>query len=86
MARAHLGGDERVVGSFTTGGTESIMMAVKVARDRALEHDPDLTNPTMVLPVTAHAAFHKAGHYFGVEPISVPVDTTTWKADVDDVG
>jgi glutamate/tyrosine decarboxylase-like PLP-dependent enzyme len=83
MARAHLGGDEQVVGSFTTGGTESIMLAVKVARDRAAEQRPDLHQPTMVLPVTAHAAFHKAGHYFGVEPISVPVDTTTWKADVD---
>ena len=37
----------------------------------------------MVLPVTAHAAFHKAAHYFDVEAVSVPVDTTTWKADVD---
>ncbi len=85
MARTHLGGDEAVVGNFTTGGTESIMMAVKVARDRARELRPDLRDPTMVVPVTAHAAFHKAGHYFGVEPISVPVDTTTWKADVDAV-
>lgn len=37
----------------------------------------------MVLPVTAHAAFHKAAHYFEVEAISAPADTTTWKADVD---
>ncbi|MEZ5267395.1 MAG: hypothetical protein R2789_02095 [Microthrixaceae bacterium] len=35
------------------------------------------------MPVTAHAVFHKAGHCFDVEPISVPVDTDTWKADVD---
>lgn len=83
IARDHLRGDDEVVGNFTTGGTESIMMAVKAARDRARELQPDLTRPTMVLPVTAHAAFHKAGHYFDVEPISVPVDTTTWKADVD---
>lgn len=83
MARAHLGGGPEVVGSFTTGGTESIMMAVKAARDRAREQRPDLTAPTMVLPVTAHAAFHKAAHYFEVEAISVPADTTTWKADVD---
>jgi glutamate/tyrosine decarboxylase-like PLP-dependent enzyme len=82
MARAHLGGGESAVGNVTTGGTESIMMAVKVARDRARERRPDLREPTMVLPVTAHAAFHKAAHYFGVEAISVPVDTTTWKADV----
>ncbi len=82
MARDHLRGDHEVVGNFTTGGTESIMMAVKAARDRARELRPELTRPTMVLPVTAHAAFHKAGHYFDVEPISVPVDTNTWKADV----
>ena len=82
MARDHLRGDEHVVGNFTTGGTESIMMAVKVARDRARELRPEVTTPTMVLPVTAHAAFHKAAHYFDVEAVSVPVDTTTWKADV----
>ncbi|MFN8017992.1 MAG: aminotransferase class V-fold PLP-dependent enzyme [Acidimicrobiales bacterium] len=82
IGRAHLRGDERVVGNVTTGGTESIMMAVKVARDRARELRPELDRPTMVLPVTAHAAFHKAAHYFGVEAVSVPVDTTTWKADV----
>lgn len=83
MARAHLRGDDDVVGNFTTGGTESIMMAVKAARDRARELRPDLDRPTMVLPVTAHAAFHKAAHYFDVEAVSVPVDTATWKADVE---
>jgi glutamate/tyrosine decarboxylase-like PLP-dependent enzyme len=82
MAIAHLGGGPDTVGNVTTGGTESIMMAVKAARDRARELRPDLVAPTMVVPVTAHAAFHKAGHYFGVEVVSVPVDTTTWKADV----
>ena len=35
MARVHLRGDENVVGSFTSGGTESIMLAVKSARDKA---------------------------------------------------
>jgi glutamate/tyrosine decarboxylase-like PLP-dependent enzyme len=83
LARDHLRGDDAVVGNFTTGGTESIMMAVKAARDRARELRPDLDRPTMVLPVTAHAAFHKAAHYFDVEAVSVPVDTSTWKADVD---
>lgn len=82
-ARDHLRGDAGVVGNFTTGGTESIMMAVKAARDRARELRPDLGRPSMVLPVTAHAAFHKAAHYFDVEAVSVPVDTTTWKADVE---
>jgi glutamate/tyrosine decarboxylase-like PLP-dependent enzyme len=83
IARDHLRGDDSVVGNFTTGGTESIMMAVKTARDFAREHRPGVERPTMVLPVTAHAAFHKAGHYFDVEPVTVEVDTTTWKADVE---
>lgn len=82
MARDHLRGDRDVVGNFTTGGTESIMMAVKAARDRARELRPSVSSPNIVLPVTAHAAFHKAAHYFDLDVISVPVDTTTWTADV----
>ncbi|MBX3287527.1 MAG: aspartate aminotransferase family protein, partial [Actinobacteria bacterium] len=82
-ARDHLRGGPGVVGNFTTGGTESIMMTVKVARDRARHLHPEIARPTMVVPVTAHAAFHKAAHYFDLDVVSVPVDTTTWKADVD---
>jgi glutamate/tyrosine decarboxylase-like PLP-dependent enzyme len=53
----------------TSGGTESCLLAVQAARDA----HPDLAEPRMVLPATAHAAFHKAAHYFGVEPVLVPV-------------
>ena len=35
---------------------------------------PTSTRPRMVLPMTAHAAFHKAAHYFGVEAVLVDVD------------
>lgn len=82
MAAAHLGGDEHTVGSFTSGGTESIILAVKTARDHAREARPEITEPEMVLPVTAHAAFHKAAHYLGVKVVPTPVDPTTYKADV----
>ena len=82
MAAAHVGGDADVVGSFTSGGTESIILAVKTARDRARALHPEIQTPNMVLPDTAHAAFHKAGHYLGVEVVSVPVDAGTFKADV----
>ena len=81
MARHHLRGGPDVVGHFTSGGTESCMMAVKAARDRARELRPDLDRPTMVLPVTAHPAFHKGAHYFDVDVVTVPVDTATWKVD-----
>ncbi len=83
MAAAHLGGDDGTVGSFTSGGTESILLAVKAARDWAREHRPHVTEPEMVLPVTAHAAFQKAAHYLCVKPVLVPVDPLTFKADVD---
>lgn len=58
------------VGTVTSGGTESIMLAVQGARDAR----PTIRNPTMVLPSTAHASFLKAAAYFGVEPVVVPVD------------
>ncbi|GGS89701.1 aspartate aminotransferase family protein [Planobispora rosea] len=64
-------------GIFTSGGTESIMLAVKAARDsRRVEG-----RPRMVLPVTAHPAFHKAAHYLGVAVDAVPVDPVTFRAD-----
>jgi len=82
MAASHLRAGDGVVGNFTTGGTESIMMALKAGRDFAAE-TRGITSPQIVLPVTAHAAFHKAAHYFGIDVVTTPVDTMTWKADVD---
>jgi len=78
-----LRGDERVVGNVTTGGTESILLAVKAARDKARAERPEITAPEMVLPMTAHGAFHKAAHYFGVKPVVVPFDPHTFQADVE---
>ncbi len=65
-----LGAPETAVGTVTSGGTESVLLAVQGARDSR----PDVERPRMVLPVTAHAAFHKAAHYFGVEAVMVDVD------------
>lgn len=73
MTAALLGGDEQVVGNMTSGGTESILMAVKAAREWGQVHKPGLQTPEMVLPVTAHPAFEKAADYFGVRPVRVPV-------------
>jgi glutamate/tyrosine decarboxylase-like PLP-dependent enzyme len=82
MAAAHLNGDENVVGSFTSGGTESIMLAVKAARDYAREKRPQIREPEILLPCTAHASFQKAAHYLCLKPVIVPVDPHTFKADV----
>lgn len=66
------------VGSVTSGGTESCMLAVKAARDQWRATHPDATQrPRIVLPSTAHAAFHKAAHYLGLDLDVVPVDVET---------
>jgi len=69
FARDLLGGDDDVVGSVTTGGTESCLLAVKTARDTFAGRG----TPRLLAPVTVHAAFQKAAHYFGLELDLVPV-------------
>ncbi len=64
-----LGGDASAVGSVTSGGTESLILAVKAARDA----HPSFQNPRLVVPSTAHAAFAKAAHYLRVGLDVVPV-------------
>jgi glutamate/tyrosine decarboxylase-like PLP-dependent enzyme len=81
LGRAHLGGDDDVVGSFTSGGTESILCAVKAARDYARATRPELREPELLLPETAHAAFQKAAHYLGLRAVLVPVDPSSFRAD-----
>ncbi len=76
-----LHGDDQVVGSFTSGGTESIFCAVKAARDLARQERPEVKAPRILLPETAHASFQKAAHYLGLEPVVVPVDPETFLAD-----
>ncbi len=83
MCATHVGGGADVVGSFTSGGTESIILAVKSARDRARALRPGITRPEILVPVTAHAAFHKAGAYLDVAVRSFAVDPSTFEADVD---
>ncbi|MGD2156188.1 MAG: aspartate aminotransferase family protein [Anaerolineales bacterium] len=69
-----LGGDSHVVGNMTSGGTESILMAVRTARDWARVNKPSILIPEMVLPETIHPAFEKAGDYFDVKVVQYPVD------------
>lgn len=80
-----LRGDSDAVGHLTTGGTESIMLAVKTARDKARAEQPEITQPEMVLPKTAHAAFHKAAHYLSVRPVLVDIDPQTFKVRAQDM-
>lgn len=73
-----LGADaERGGGTMASGGTESIILAVKAYRDAS-----DVEYPSMIVPSTAHPAFIKAGELLRVQPIVIPV-TADLVADVD---
>lgn len=76
-----LHGGEDAAGFMTSGGTESILMAVKAARERAVS-ERGITEPEMVVAESAHAAFHKASKYFKVKLHKIPV-AADWGADVD---
>jgi sphinganine-1-phosphate aldolase len=81
MTASLLGGDGNTAGNMTCGGTESILMTVKTAREWARCRTPGSASPEMILPASAHPAFAKAAHYFSVKPVYIPV-TADLQADV----
>jgi sphinganine-1-phosphate aldolase len=64
-----------VTGTVSSGGTESILLAMKAYRDFARERR-GIAEPEIVAPVTAHAAFDKAARFFDMPLVRVPVDST----------
>ena len=74
-----VGAGPEAAGFMTSGGTESILMAVKAARERG-RVERGVASPNIVLPTSAHAAFEKACHYFGLASRRVPV-RPDWRAD-----
>lgn len=79
-ARMFHGGPE-VVGSMTSGGTESLLLAVLTYRNHALRHRSGVRAPEIIVPESAHVAFSKAGEYFGVKIVRTPLDRDC-RADV----
>lgn len=74
------GADDEICGTISSGGTESILLAMKTYRDWARDKK-GIAKPEMVVPVTAHAAFDKAAQYFNIKMIRVPVEVD-YRADV----
>ena len=74
------GAGQDVCGTLSSGGTESILLAMKTYRDWAREKK-GITKPEMIVPITAHAAFDKASQYFNIKTIHIPVDEN-FRADV----
>ena len=70
-------------GTITSGGTDSILHALLAYREQYRERG--ITRPQIVLPETAHAAFKKGAHLFGIEVEEVPIDPETTLVDVDAV-
>jgi glutamate/tyrosine decarboxylase-like PLP-dependent enzyme len=65
-------GEAGTFGTVSSGGTESILLAMKAYRDWARE-ERGIRAPEMVVPTSAHAAFDKAAQYFGLRQVKVPV-------------
>ena len=80
VAEHHPGESPR--GSVTSGGTESIITAVLMYRDKA-RAEKGITAPEMILPRTAHPAFDKGAHLFGMQVIEAPIDPKSTLVDVD---
>jgi sphinganine-1-phosphate aldolase len=67
---------------LTTGGTESIILAMKTARDWAAANRPTAGKPQIVLPRSAHPAFNKAAAFLGLEAVRL-AQGPGWRADVE---
>lgn len=80
---AGLLGEPEATGNMTSGGTESILMAVKTARDFA-KAERGVTEPEMVLPVSAHPAFDKSAQYLGVKAVHTGL-RDDFRADVEEM-
>ncbi|KAK4507154.1 hypothetical protein PRZ48_000888 [Zasmidium cellare] len=72
---------ETGAGVTTSGGTESILMAVLSARQKAY-HERGVREPEMILPNTAHTAFRKAGEYFKIKIHLVPCPEPGYRVHV----
>lgn len=68
-------GGKDACGSMTSGGTESILMAMRVYRE--IGYERGIEYPEIIVPASAHSAFKKAGDYFRMKVTRVPVDPRT---------
>lgn len=80
MTSHMLGGDAQSCGTVTSGGSESILLAMKTYRDWGRKVK-GIRHPEILLPDSAHVAFDKAGEYFSIKMIRIPV-TSDCRADV----
>lgn len=86
MTASLLNGDSSTVGTFTSGGAESILLSVKTGRDYFLaRHEGFKGKPEIIIPRTAHPAFVKGAQYFGLELRIAEVNRDTFKVEAEEV-
>jgi sphinganine-1-phosphate aldolase len=73
MTVSMMNGTAETVGAVTSGGTESIIMALKAYRDRTRVLRPDVRTPEILAPLSVHPAFDKGCQYFGMKLVHVPL-------------
>jgi len=83
MCSSVMHGDGHVRGSVTSGGTESILLAMKAYRD-FYRKKKGIVHPRVILPKSAHVAFSKACDYFEIEPVYVDLNED-FQVDVEKV-
>jgi len=81
LGRGKAAGTDQICGTVTSGGTESILLAMKSYRDQAREKK-GISRPQMIAATTAHVAFDKAADFFGIKLIKIPVDSE-YKMDLE---
>ena len=81
LGSEHASADSPIVGTVSSGGTESIMLAMRTYRDYARERR-GIAAPEIVAPATAHAAFDKASRYFDMPLVRVEAGAD-FTADLD---
>lgn len=81
MSSSLMNGDDGVRGAVSSGGTESILLAVKTYRDY-FRKKKGIMEPELILPSTAHPSFLKACEYFCIKPAIVEVNED-FKVNVD---
>ena len=74
MAGSLLNGDDQVVGTMTSGGTETCLLPVVTYRERATAMRNLPFKPEMIVPRSIHVAWDKAAKYFGVKMVQAPLD------------
>lgn len=87
MGLGLLHGPDGSTGAMTSGGTDSITMAIKTARDYARANGKALGRANIVLAQSAHLAFDKAAHLMDIEVRRVPLKTDgSFEADPEAMG